>query len=143
MVILIEGDYTQDAFLSGNDYLFEIVTHWEVIPEQQNVVCYELTAAPAMPLALSATMNSFARNPGYVSYTGNAQGARSFFAPDTQQVPRNRFSEYFAPAMAAGKKYARDSANAAATMATQAIVRQLAGMLSDRTRVSPNRLLRN
>lgn len=144
LVVLIEGDNTPTATLAGNDYLFEIVTHWEVIPEIQNNVCYELTAAPAMPLALAATMNSFSRNPGYVSYLGNSQGARANFVADSINVPLNRFSEYFAPAMANGKKLVRDSANAAATMASSVAISQLARLINSRAfPATGQRLLRN
>lgn len=132
LVILIEGDTTPEATVVGNDYLFEIVTHWEVIPEIQNNVCYELTAAPAMPLALASAMNSFSRNPGYVSYLGNAQGARVGTQNPYGEVQRNRFSEYFAPAIANGRQLVQSSANAAATMATNAVMQRLLQVLVSR-----------
>ena len=132
LVVIIEGDTTPTLASTGNEYLFEVVSHWEVIPEIQNNVAYELTSAPAMPLALAAAMNQFSRNSGHVSYLGNRQGAQAFYAPDSMQVPRNRFSEYFAPAISSGQALVRSSANAAAQMATQAIIARIAAAAAGR-----------
>lgn len=59
LVVMIEGDSTAGASAYGNTYTYDIIWHWEVIPQQPYGVPYELTPSPSDPIALARDLNSF------------------------------------------------------------------------------------
>jgi len=63
LVILIEGDTTSSAQVVSNAYSFEIIWRWEVVPAQDSLVSYDLTASPSNPIKLSEAINVMATCP--------------------------------------------------------------------------------
>lgn len=93
LVVGIDGDITGSATAGGNSYAFECIWHWEVVPDNDTVVAYDLSPSPAHAPTLDYCMNSLASMcPGrYVaggsSVGRNIQAATS--GPSNQLVLRN------------------------------------------------------
>lgn len=59
LVVMIEGDSTSGLSPNGNTYTYDIIWHWEVIPQVPYSVAYELTPSISDPIALARDLNSF------------------------------------------------------------------------------------
>jgi len=99
VAILIQGDTTTASQASGNDYLIEVLWHWEVIPQLVNSVAYELSPSPYYPSLLATALNAL---------TGSNTGGYKFALSRAASSQLGQFREN-----SPGSNYARSYASAA------------------------------
>lgn len=64
LLVMISGDVTGAASITGNVYDVQVIAHWEVIPSNITAVTYDVSPSLSDPMALAAAMNACSRSPG-------------------------------------------------------------------------------
>jgi len=94
--VLIQGDTTTAAQAAGNDYLVEVIWHWEVIPQLVNSVAYELSPSPFYPDVLAKSLNALTGvNTGGYKFA-LSRAASSQLGQFRENVPGSNYARSYA-----------------------------------------------
>lgn len=95
IMVMIEGDTVSTAAANGNNYLVDVVAHWEVVPHDLYAITYPLSLSAFAPIALAKALNEFGSaisgstranvNSGQVGTT-SLTSMSSFSGPSKQQL---------------------------------------------------------
>jgi hypothetical protein len=63
LIVIIDGDVTPAATASTNVYTFEVVWHWEVVPDDIQAVAFDLSPSHSHASSLDMAFNAMSAAP--------------------------------------------------------------------------------